>query len=219
MTAIFENTQQALHVSFLVTSLPSRQKQQLRLALIRILESVGRLSDRQAAFLDYLYGSSSGTINFDGLNGDEIRAQCAMVVGAVRDHLLKPERNAVWLRYACGMPARPASANRAADPGIPPSSEWKRALVEMRTYLRPSLSLTSGVAIMALIAAHSQPRQRQDGLSYQAIAEETHITVRTLERNAQTIRKRLAELEHQAVKRLTPLFVRNNVTIAETVEA
>lgn len=219
MIAIFENTQQALHVSFLVTSLPPRQKQQFRLALIQILESVGRLTDRQAQFLDYLYGSSSGTINFDGLSGDEIRAQCAMVVGAARDHLLKPERNAVWLRYACGMPARPASATRAADPGIPPSAEWKRALVEMRTYLRPSLTVTNGKAIMALIAGHSQVRLRQDGLSYREISEETHVTVRTLERNAQIIRKRLVELERQAVKRLTPLFERNNVTIAETVEA
>ncbi|WP_321789288.1 hypothetical protein [Burkholderia pyrrocinia] len=218
MIAIFENTQQALHVSFLVTSLPPRQKQQFRLALIQILESVGHLTDRQAQFLDYLYGSSSGTINFEGLNGDEIRAQCAMVVGAVRDHLLKPERNAVWLRYACGMPARPATATRAADPGIPPSSEWKRALVEMRTYLRPSLTVTDSKAIMALIAGHSQTRQRQDGLSYRAISEETRITVRTLERNAQIIRRRLIGLEQQAVKRLTPLFERNNVTFPESVE-
>ncbi|MEY8173453.1 hypothetical protein [Burkholderia multivorans] len=219
MNGIFKNTQQALHVSFLVTSLPPRQKQQFGLALIQILESVGRLSARQAEFLDYLYGSSSGTINFDGLNGDEIRAQCAMVVAAVRDHLLKPERNAIWLRYACGMPARPASATRAADPAIPPSAEWKRALVELRTYLRPSLTVTDSKAIMALIAGRSKPRQRQDGLSYRAISEETHITVRTLERNAQIIRKRLAGLGLQAVKRLTPLFERKNVTIVDPVEA
>ncbi|MBN3838865.1 hypothetical protein [Burkholderia sp. Ac-20349] len=142
-----------------------------------------------------------------------------MVVGSVRDHLPKPERNAVWLRYACGMPARPASATRAADPGTPPSDEWKRAVVQMRTYLRPSLTVTSSDAIMALIAGHSQTRLCQDGLSYREISEETRIAVRTLERNAQTIRKRLVDLEQQAVKRLTPLFVRNNVTIAETVEA
>ncbi|KVE43237.1 hypothetical protein [Burkholderia sp. BDU5] len=219
MNGIFENTEQALHVSFLVTSLPPRQKQQFRVALIQILESVGHLSQRQAEFLDYLYGSASGTINFEGLSGDEIRAQCAMVVAAVRAHLLKPERNAVWLRYACGIPARPASSANAADPGIPPSEEWKRALVEMRTYLRPSLSLTNGDAIMALIAGHSQPKQRQDGLSYRAISEETHIPVRTLERNAQLIRKRLVGLEQQAVKRLKPLFERNNVTFPEAVEA
>ncbi len=121
MNGIFKNTQQALHVSFLVTSLPPRQKQQFGLALIQILESVGRLSARQAEFLDYLYGSSSGTINFDGLNGDEIRAQCAMVVAAVRDHLLKPERNAIWLRYACGMPARPRATQKSS--GISMSSD------------------------------------------------------------------------------------------------
>ncbi|WP_257765349.1 hypothetical protein [Burkholderia glumae] len=219
MNGIFESTEQALHVSFLVTSLPPRQKQQFRLALIQILESVGRLTERQAQFLDYLHGSSAGTINFEGLSSDEIRAQCAMVVAAVRDHLLKPERNAVWLRYASGMPARPASAGRAADPGTPPSEEWKMALIQMRTYLRPSLSLTNGDAIMALIAGHSQPRQRQDGLSYRAISEETRVPIRTLERNAQLIRKRLVGLEQQAVKRLQVLFERNNVTSAAAVAA
>ncbi|WP_321861030.1 hypothetical protein [Burkholderia cenocepacia] len=56
-------------------------------------------------------------------------------------------------------------------------------------------------------------------LSYRDISEETHVTVWTLERNAPIIRKRLVDLEHRAVKRLTPLFERNNVTIAEAVEA
>ncbi|QVN19283.1 hypothetical protein [Burkholderia pyrrocinia] len=81
------------------------------------------------------------------------------------------------------------------------------------------MTVTNSDAIMALIAGHSQARQRQDGLSYRAISEETHITVRTLERNAQIIRKRLIGLEQQAVQRLTPLFERNNVTFPETAEA
>ncbi|MDN7494851.1 hypothetical protein QZM89_06615 [Burkholderia gladioli] len=219
MNGIFESTEQALHVSFLVMSLPPRQKQTFRLTLIRILESIPKLTKRQAEWLDELYGSPGGTINFEGLTGDEIRAQCAMVVACVHDHLLKPERNAIWLRYACGQPARPASAGRAADPGIPPSDEWKRAVVQLRSYLRPSLTLTHGDAIAALLAAHSMPKQRQEGLSYREISDGTGVPLRTLERNAQIIRKRLAGLEGQAIKRLTPLFDRKFLTMAESVAA
>lgn len=219
MTAIFQSTEQALHVSFLVTSLPPRQKQQFRLALIQILESIGELDRQQASFLDYLYGSSSGNICFDGLTGDEIRAQCAMVVSSVRSHLLKPERNAIWLRYAAGMPARPATAQRAADPGIPPSEEWKGAMTAMRSYLRPSLTITDSKTILALLGAHSRPQQRETDLSYREISAEFGTPVRTLERNAAIIRKRLKGLELQAVQRLTPLFERNYLLFRETVAA
>ncbi|KVV22323.1 hypothetical protein WK80_22300 [Burkholderia multivorans] len=219
MTAIFQSTEQALHVSFLVTSLPPRQKQQFRLALIQILESIGELDRRQAAFLDYLYGTSSGTICFDGLTGDEIRAQCAMIVAAVRDRLPKPERNAVWLRYARGIPAQPARAGRAADPGVPPSQEWKLGLFGMAAYLRPSLTLTTRDPILTLLAAHAFPHQRERAFSYKAISEEHKIPVRTLERNAAIIRKRLRGLELQAINRLTEVFQRDGVVdFGEVVE-
>ncbi|WP_197328689.1 hypothetical protein [Ralstonia syzygii] len=210
----------ALHVSFLVTSLPPRQKAQFRLALIQILEGVGHLDRRQAEFLDYLYGgSASSSICFDGLTGEEIRAQCAMVVSSAKSHLLTPERNAIFLRYACGMPARPGSAGCAADAGMPPSMEWKQAMVGLRTYLRPSLTLSCGEAILALLAGHSRPKERQEGLSYKEISDATRVSVRTLERNAHIIRKRLRGLEQQAVLRLTPLFERDGVIATEDVAA
>jgi hypothetical protein len=218
VNAIFQSTEQALHVSFLVTSLPPRQKQQFRLALIQILESVGRLDRRQAAFLDYLYGNSSGTICFDGLTGHEVRAQCGMVVATVADHLLEPERNAVWIRYARGVPAQPARAGRAADPGIPPSMEWKRGVFGMATYLRPTLNISSRETIMALIAAHAFPHQRERQFSYTKISKECEVPVRTLERAAFTIRKRLRELEQQAVQRLKPLFERHELVETEVVD-
>jgi hypothetical protein len=220
MDAIFESTQQALHVGFLVISLPARQKNTFRLALIQILESIGTLNEKQAAFLDYLHGSRSGTIDFDGLTGDEIRAQCAMVVAAAADRLPDPERYATWIRYARGIPARPRTAEYAADPGIPPSMEWKRGVFGMANYLRPSLTISSRDAIMALIAAHAFPHQRERDFSYASISKDCEIPVRTLERAAFTIRKRMRGLEDQAIQRLTPMFQRDGlVQVEELVES
>lgn len=78
---IFRSTDQALHVSFLIASLPATQKSIMQV----ILES-------------HIGISSSGekTINTHGLNPLEFRGQCAMVCQAVDTHLGMPqERNAI----------------------------------------------------------------------------------------------------------------------------
>ena len=46
MDAIFRSTQQALHVAYLVMSEPVREKNGLRLTLIRIIESIGNYQPR-----------------------------------------------------------------------------------------------------------------------------------------------------------------------------
>lgn len=217
MIGIFESTEQALHVSFLVLSLPARQKQTFRLTLIRILESIPKLTKRQAEWLDELYGRPGGSIAFDGLSGDEIRAQCAMIVAAVRDHLPEPERNAVWIRFARGIPKRPARAGLAADLGTPPSIEWKTGVLGMAVYLRPSLPVASRDPIMALIAAHSFPHQREASLSYKAISADSGVPVRTLERASMIIRKRLRDLEALGIARLRERFVADGVVQVEEV--
>ncbi|WP_250533514.1 hypothetical protein [Caballeronia sp. AZ10_KS36] len=215
MTGIFDSTEQALHVSFLIVSMPARQKNTFRMALIQALESVGRLSDRQESFLAYLRGEKSGTVDFSGLSADEVRAQCAMVVAAVSDQLPEPERNALWIRFARGIPARPKSATVAADPGVPPSSEWRRGVFGLANEMRAALTINRREAIIALIAAHAFPHQREKDFSYANLSKEFGIPVRTLERAAFTIRKRLRLLERQAVDRLQPLFERGGVVSAE----
>ncbi len=219
MNAIFQSTEQALHVGFLVTSLPSRQKNAFRVALIQALEALPKLGKDQEKFLAYLRGDApDGTINFGGLTSDEVRAQCAMVVACVRDQLPEPERYAMWIRYARGIPAQPRTAQRAADPGIPPSMEWKRGVFGMATYLRPSVNLQNRETIMALIAAHAFPNQREKEFTYQQISKHYGVPVRTLERAAFMIRKRLRGLENQGVERLKPMFERDGLVEAEDAE-
>lgn len=210
LPSIFNSVEQALHVSFYVISLPPRQKCPLRDTLIQALESLGRLTPRQAMFLDYLYGEK-GSIDFGGLTGNEVRAQCAMVVGTVRDHLAAGVRAAIWLRYARGIPARPKSANRAADPGIPPAPEWKASVVLLGKLLAADTGITNSAAMRALLAAHSFPAQRETEFSYAAISKETGVPVRTLERAAFKIRKRLRQWENEATDTLTPMYFRDGL--------
>jgi hypothetical protein len=220
MDAIFESVEQALHVSFMVISLPSRQKNTFRLALIQALEQVGDLTNRQQATLEYLRGTrTESTINFEGLNGDEVRAQCAMVVAAVRDRLSTDERNAIWLRYARGIPARPRGAGLAADAGVPPSKEWKQAIFEVANRFRKEEGVLSREAIMAVIAGHAFPHQRETDFSYVNIARATGANERTLRRTAMTVRKWLRLYESSAVCTLEPIFSAHGVVVSgETAE-
>lgn len=193
MTAIFANTQQALHVSFLVMSQPVREKNGLRLALIQIIESIGILNRRQAAFLQYLYGEKSGSVNFDGLSPLEVRGQCAMITACVLHQLPLAERHAIWIRFGRGV-------------------ERKTGVIWMAKKLRASLNVTNLDAIRYLVAEQSLPRDERDPeKTFKYIAERTDVPVRTLERAAMTIRKQLRAYENSAYDTLTPLFERDEL--------
>jgi hypothetical protein len=194
MDAIFKSVPQAIHVSFLILSCPPRQKNGLRLALIRIIESIGTLNRRQAAFLDYLIGEKSSNVDFDGLTSDEVRAQCALVAGAVRHHLPDQERFVIWARFGYG-------------------AERKAGVWGLTRLLRAQLNISNRKAILALIGAHlmADHCRKANGLSYKAIFDETGIPIRTLERAAQQIRIKVRILENSAYDRLSPMFERDGL--------
>lgn len=98
MEPIFEDAGQAVHVSFLVMSQPARQDAPFRKALIRSMESIN-LSTQQRHWLDQLRGEPSGTVNFGGLDMNEVRAQCVMIMQAVATKLPDPERWVLLAKY------------------------------------------------------------------------------------------------------------------------
>lgn len=83
MDTIFASTGQAVHVAFMVMSQPAMQAAPFRKALIRAMESI-HLEGHQREWLDQLRGAPSETVNFGGLTGDEVRAQCVMITQAVK---------------------------------------------------------------------------------------------------------------------------------------
>lgn len=94
---IFENAGQAVHVAFLVMAQEAIQDAPLRMALIRIMESIKLENGNQRNWLDQLRGTASGSVNFEGLSSGEVRAQCAMITQAVRTKLPDQER---WVLQA-----------------------------------------------------------------------------------------------------------------------
>jgi hypothetical protein len=200
MDGIFKNTQQALSVAYLVMSEPVREKMAFRLALIRIIESIGTLNRRQAAFLDYLYGEKEGTVNFEGLTPLEIRGQCSMITAAVRHHVKKGQQAAIIIRHGRG-------------------EEKKAAVIWMSRQLRAKLNITSTDAIRYLVAEQSLPKDERDPeKTFKYISEQTGVAVRTLERAAVMIRKHLRELENSAYDSLTPMFERDGLVHSELHE-
>lgn len=191
--AIFTSTGQALSVSYLVMSLPARQKNSFRQALLQIIEGVELPSARLKAWYMQLKGERSGsTVNFDGLDPDEVRAQCAMVTQVVKDHLPGPEQWVIWAKYS-------NQVDRAA--GV-------KGLAE---YVAPMLTISDQMAIRALVYGHFAPHMRNRGLSYEDISKDRGIHVKTLKRASSLIAQTSGVLEKLAVDRLTPMFQRDGL--------
>jgi hypothetical protein len=96
--AIFENAGQAVHVAFLIMAQEATQDAPLRKAIIRVMESI-KLAPNQRHWLDQLRGVGGGSVNFAGLSGDEIRAQCAMITQAVKTKLPNVEMWVLQAKY------------------------------------------------------------------------------------------------------------------------
>jgi hypothetical protein len=98
METVFGSTAQAVHVAFLVMGQEAMQDAPLRKALIRVMESINLKSGTQRHWLDQLRGQKSDSINFGGLDGNEVRAQCAMITQAVKQ-LPAPEMWVLQAKY------------------------------------------------------------------------------------------------------------------------
>lgn len=97
--ALFASAGQAIHVAFLILAHDAQQDSTLRKTLVRILESVPMLSDAQLDWLGQLIGSPSETVRFEGLRANDVRAQCALIMSAVRTRLPAPEMWALQAKY------------------------------------------------------------------------------------------------------------------------
>lgn len=97
--AIFENAGQAVHVAFLIMAQEATQDAPLRMALIRIMESIKLDTGNQRHWLNQLRGERGGSVNFEGLSSGDIRAQCALITQAVTTNLPEIERWVLQAKY------------------------------------------------------------------------------------------------------------------------
>ncbi len=92
MAPVFNSARHAIGVSFLMAVLPVGLRSPTWSAIEYLMREAGVVLEDQA--------EGDRTLNFGGLSAMEVRAQCAMVAAAVRDHLPEPEWRAIEAWYA-----------------------------------------------------------------------------------------------------------------------
>ncbi|VVE84985.1 hypothetical protein [Pandoraea sputorum] len=191
MNEAFQDTRQALHVAYLVLSLPPRQKAPFRNMLIRIIEAIDKPTKAQEAWLNELRGPQ-GEFDPDRLTLEEFRAQCAMVTDAARTRLPSPEYAAVLARFAH-------------------DDERVKGINALAVWSRKSSGITAVALLRDLAAWNYLPRTKREGVSIRDLAERHKVTKDKAFRAAKWMAARFNELENLAVARLETGFVLHGV--------
>lgn len=194
MNEAFQDTRQALHVAYLVLSLPPRQKAPFRNMLIRILEDLDRPTRAQEAWLNELRGPQ-GDFDPERLTLEEFRAQCAMITDAARTRLPSPEYAAVLARFAHG-------------------DEKVAGINTLAVWSRKSSGITAVSLLRDLAAWNYLPRTQREGASIRDLADRHKVTKDKAFRAAKWMARRFTELENLAVARLESGFVLHGVVPA-----
>jgi hypothetical protein len=207
MEAIFRDTRQALHVSFLIMSTDPRAKNVFRTALIRIMEMQPSLTKRQQAWLEQLIGDvSESTVNFAGLNGDDVRAQCAEVASAVNSKLADIERWAVIARFGqMGDERLPTGVKRFFF-----LRERSEAIQNLSGWLAPSFDDISVMALDCMLARLYANHAKVD-ISFRDLAKSFGANHMTYKRAFDKVSVRMREVENRAIDQLTPYFERTGL--------
>lgn len=188
MDAVFQTTGQALHLSYLMLSLPATEKNAMRIALIQAMEFTPKLNFRQSLWLDQLRGTPSDTVNFGGLTMLEVRGQCSIVTSAVNSRLPTAERGAILARFGVG-------------------EEKGEGVKLLMRYARRSCGIEAFGPVYLLAARHYIPKVRREGLSLRAIADKHGLTKHAVDTAARWMAKHFASLETQAMQRLQAIFL------------
>lgn len=202
--AVFENVGQAVHVSFLIMAQEAKQDAPLRAALIKAMESV-QLNGRQRCWLEQLRGTASGTIKFGGLDGNEVRAQCALVLQAVKHRLPKTEMWVLQAKYGQtdfedidGKRRFAFSAERIS--AIQGLADWFRPLF-------PGLNPRAVDCMLGRLFAN----HKQLDITVRDLAKSFGASHMTYHRASKKMKEHLSEMEKIAFMRLTPSFAEQGV--------
>lgn len=186
---LFADVSHALHVSYLVLSMPPRQKAPFRNMLIQLIEAIDEPTAAQEKWLAELRGTAGmGDYEPDRLTMDEMRAQYAMVTDAAKTRLPSPEYAVVLARYGHG-PDKLAGCQRLA------------------VYARRSCGLTALGLLTSLAVRHYLPRAQRDGYSLRDLAEKAKADRNAVFRAAKWMQGNFPSLEALALERLEPSFV------------
>jgi len=202
--AVFENVGQAVHVSFLIMAQEAKQDAPLRAALIKAMESV-QLNGRQRCWLEQLRGTASGSINFGGLDGNEVRAQCALVLQAVKHRLPKTEMWVLQAKYGQTDFEDVDGKRRFAF-----SVERIEAIKGLADWFRPMFPGLNPHAIDCMLGRLFANHKQLD-ITVRDLAKSFGASHMTYQRASKKMQEHLCEMEQIAFQRLAPSFAAQGV--------
>lgn len=182
--AVFRSVSQALHVSFLMATLPVTQKGNTQALVERLMADAGVAKEVHR----------DGTLNFAGLSPMEVRGQCAMVRGAVDHHCQPLERAAIHAWFM----SQPTAAKNDA-------------ILALRDHCDATFTIEgSSPRALVLWHIHSQGRAR-DVCTERAIAAEHVLSQSTVHRNIVAVSKVCTLLRRRGMDALEPMFRRDGL--------
>lgn len=212
--AIFANPEQAVRVAIQVLSQEAQQDAPFRWALIRAMESIV-LTNNQRNWLDELRGTPSETVNFSGLDGGDIRAQCAMITQAVRDRLPAPEMWVLQAKFGV------TDFESLDDEQLPRLKEPRRrfafsaerinAIKGLSDWFAPMFPRLKPLAIDCVLARIFANHKKID-IGVRDLADSFGGSHMVYQRATVKMRRHLGALEQKALDRLEPYFIEHGVT-------
>lgn len=190
---IFRDTGVALFVSFRMEYLPVREENQFLKGLVRMMEELGELTPRQAAWLEQLRGEPSENVNFSGLSQLEVRGQCELVRDATHHRLPQHLYAVVCARF--GLSGRKACG-----------------IEHVTAALRWSAPIRDAQALRDLVVRQYLETSERDGFSLRAIGKRYQIPKSTLGDGALWLAMKTRAMELEAIRLLDVLFVPHGVS-------
>jgi hypothetical protein len=212
--AIFESAGQAVHVAYTIMSQPAQQDSMLRKALVGMLAAMPELSPRLTAWFEQLRGTPSDTVHFGGLSSYDVRAQCALILLAVRTKLPEPEMWALQAKYA-------KTDEEAIDKKVRYafSAEKAAAIRALSQWLVQTSAFESmPISAMDCMVAKFYTHQRKTEISFRDLAKTFGGNHMTYARAFPKVKKLLRPLESMALTRLQPYFAEQGVVFDQLAD-
>jgi hypothetical protein len=225
---IFQDTRQALHVSYLIHSLPSTQKSPTQAVIERLV--------KENHVWDGLPAPKASGINFAGLTPMEVRGQCAQVVSMVNNLGHAGEAAAVNAMYGQGAYSEFYKGETRKESNFEQYTREKTGDAQAKlkalgvrylaAYIEPILSGVEGksiggagamrVSVALALGWHIfGSKVQREGLSLSAIADKSGCTVQAVKYAKDRFRKQAEALYQRAYSVLDQRFVAGGLVLSE----
>ncbi len=184
-TPVFRSVGQALAVAYAVIVTPPGSRSPTQSVIDDLMELAGIPKEKR---------KGESTVNFGNLTPLEIRAQCAMIIASVRDHLNEGERFAIEAWFA--RDDRKAAGVRYLREWCEP--HWTLESPQVRMLIMWHIHLTESQA-------------SRTNCTERAIAGEHAIPKSTIHDQVMRVRKHVSALRRNAMSRLEEHFERQGL--------